>query len=302
MSETCSGNCETCAHRESEQEALCALRRNLSGVKHTIAVLSGKGGVGKSTVSVNLAAALALSGHKVGLLDIDVHGPSIPTMMGLTGAIVHATDDNKILPIDAGGIKVLSVGLVIRDPDEAIIWRGPMKIGVINQFLSQTDWGPLDYLIIDAPPGTGDEPLTICQSLVNPLGAIIVTTPQQVAAADVSKSINFCQQLEFPVLGLVENMSGFICPHCGEHMDIFPTGAADKLAAQYGIPVLGRIPVSPNIASSGDSGEPFMKSFADSPAAKAFTSVVLGIEAAADVQDKARAVAAQEAAKDGAAN
>ena len=294
MSDSCSGNCNTCSHHQEEQEALCNLRRNLFGVKHSIVVLSGKGGVGKSTVSVNLAAALALAGHQVGLLDVDVHGPSIPTMMGLSGAVVQATDDNKILPIDAGGIKVLSVGLVIRDPDEPIIWRGPMKIGVIQQFLSQTEWGSLDYLIIDVPPGTGDEPLTICQSLPRPMGAIVVTTPQMVAAADVSKSVNFCKKLEFPVLGLVENMSGFICPHCGETIQIFPTGGTDKLALQYGVPILGRIPVSPNIAASGDAGEPFMKSFRNSPAAEAFGTVVAAIENAAAEAEKNAAAALPE--------
>ena len=279
----CNGDCGHCAHAAEEQaDAMdCRVRHNLAGVRNAVVVLSGKGGVGKSTVAANLAAALALAGRKVGLLDVDVHGPSIVEMLGLRGATLMATEDGRILPVDAGGVKVMSVGLAVEDPDAAIIWRGPMKLGVIQQFLSQVDWGELDYLVVDAPPGTGDEPLTVCQSLPDPLGAIVVTTPQKVAAADVSRSLAFCDQLAFPVVGIVENMSGFVCPHCGERVEVFSSGAADELAAKYGAPVLGRIPLDPAVCASGDAGVPFMRSLAGTPVGKAFADVVAGVEKAA---------------------
>lgn len=279
----CNGDCGHCAHAAEEQaDAMdCRVRHNLAGVRNAVVVLSGKGGVGKSTVAANLAAALALAGRKVGLLDVDVHGPSIVEMLGLRGATLMATEDGRILPVDAGGVKVMSVGLAVEDPDAAIIWRGPMKLGVIQQFLSQVDWGELDYLVVDAPPGTGDEPLTVCQSLPDPLGAIVVTTPQKVAAADVSRSLAFCDQLAFPVVGIVENMSGFVCPHCGERVEVFSTGGAAALAEKYDAPVLGRIPLDPAVCASGDAGVPFMRSLAGTPVGKAFADVVAGVEKAA---------------------
>ena len=279
----CNGDCGHCAHAAEEQaDAMdCRVRHNLAGVRNAVVVLSGKGGVGKSTVAANLAAALALAGRKVGLLDVDVHGPSIVEMLGLRGATLMATEDGRILPVDAGGVKVMSVGLAVEDPDAAIIWRGPMKLGVIQQFLSQVDWGELDYLVVDAPPGTGDEPLTVCQSLPDPLGAIVVTTPQKVAAADVSRSLAFCDQLAFPVVGIVENMSGFVCPHCGERVEVFSSGGAAALAEKYDAPVLGRIPLDPAVCASGDAGVPFMRSLAGTPVGKAFADVVAGVEKAA---------------------
>ena len=279
----CNGDCGHCAHAaEEKQDAMdCRVRHNLAGVRNAVVVLSGKGGVGKSTVAANLAAALALAGRKVGLLDVDVHGPSIVEMLGLRGATLMATEDGRILPVDAGGVKVMSVGLAVEDPDAAIIWRGPMKLGVIQQFLSQVDWGELDYLVVDAPPGTGDEPLTVCQSLPDPLGAIVVTTPQKVAAADVSRSLAFCDQLAFPVVGIVENMSGFVCPHCGERVEVFSTGGAAALAEKYDAPILGRIPLDPAVCASGDAGVPFMRSLAGTPVGKAFADVVAGVEKAA---------------------
>ena len=282
MSSNCNGDCDHCSHAAEERdEADCRLRKNLSGVRNAVVVLSGKGGVGKSTVAANLAAALALAGKRVGLLDVDVHGPSITELLGLRGATLMATEDGEIQPVDADGVKVMSVGLAVPDPDAAIIWRGPMKLGVIRQFLSQVDWGELDYLIVDAPPGTGDEPLTVCQSLPDPLGAIVVTTPQKVAAADVARSLSFCEQLAFPVVGIVENMSGFVCPHCGERVDVFSSGAADALADKFGVPVLGRIPLDPSVCASGDAGAPFMKARAGTPVALAFADVVAGLEKAA---------------------
>ena len=279
----CNGDCGHCAHAEEERREIadCKLRRNLAGVKRAVVVLSGKGGVGKSTVAANLAAALARAGGRVGLLDTDVHGPSVVEMLGLRDAALEATEDGTILPVEAHGISVMSVGLAVPDPDAAIVWRGPMKLGVIRQFLESVAWGALDWLVVDAPPGTGDEPLTVCQSLPAsmPRGAVVVTTPQLVAAADVSRSLSFCEQLAFPVLGLVENMSGFVCPHCGERVDIFSSGAADALAAKYDAPVLGRIPLDPRVCASGDAGEPFAATAAETPVGKAFAEIAAGVDA-----------------------
>ena len=279
----CNGDCGHCAHAAEERQQIsdCKLKKNLSGVKRVVVVLSGKGGVGKSTVAANLAAALAHAGKKAGLLDVDVHGPSVVEMFGLRDAALEATEDGTIFPVESHGVKVMSVGLAVPDPDAAIIWRGPMKIGVIRQFLEQVAWGELDCLVVDAPPGTGDEPLTVCQSLPDPLGAIVVTTPQKVAAADVSRSLAFCDQLAFPVVGIVENMSGFVCPHCGERVEVFSTGGAAALAEKYDAPVLGRIPLDPAVCASGDAGVPFMRSLAGTPVGKAFADVVAGVEKAA---------------------
>ena len=290
----CDGDCGHCSHAAEERdEEACRIVRNLSGVKNSIVVLSGKGGVGKSTVAVNLAAALAAAGRKVGLLDVDVHGPSVVEMLGLRGASLLATEDGRIEPVEAFGVKAMSVGLAVQDPDAAVVWRGPMKIGVIRQFLSQVDWGALDWLVVDAPPGTGDEPLTVCQSLPDPLGAVVVTTPQRVAAADVSRSLSFCDQLPFPVVGIVENMSGFVCPHCGKRVDPFGAGAADALSEKYDAPVIGRIPLDPRVCASGDEGRPFVGALFGTPVAEAFAEVVAALEKAA--AEKAAADAADGA-------
>ena len=275
----CDGNCEHCAHAAEEQNSpVCQISKNLKDVKNAIVVMSGKGGVGKSTVAVNLAAAFAAAGEKVGLLDVDVHGPSVVEMLSLRGATLMATEDGRIAPVESCGIKVMSVGLAVSDPDAAVIWRGPMKIGVIQQFLSQVDWGSLDWLIVDVPPGTGDEPLTVCQALPGALGAVVVTTPQRVAAADVSRSLAFCDSLAFPVAGIVENMAGFVCPHCGERVEVFGVGGAKALSEKYDAPVLGRIPLDPAVCASGDAGRPFALSQSSSPVSKAFAEVVSALE------------------------
>lgn len=279
----CNGDCGHCAHAAEERREIadCKLRRNLAGVKRAVVVLSGKGGVGKSTVAANLAAAFAAAGARTGLLDVDVHGPSVVEMFGLRDAALEATEDGTIFPVEAAGVKVMSVGLAVPDPDAAIVWRGPMKLGVIRQFLESVAWGELDWLVVDAPPGTGDEPLTVCQSLPGTMarGAVVVTTPQRVAAADVSRSLSFCEQLSFPIAGLVENMAGFVCPHCGERVDVFSAGAADRLAAKYGVPVLGRIPLDPRVCESGDAGEPFAGALRGTPPGDAFAGVVAAIAA-----------------------
>lgn len=237
------------------------INARMAQVKHKICVLSGKGGVGKSTVAVNLATALADAGKKVGLLDVDIHGPSIPTMLGL-GKMPLVSNADSVDPIYVGNLKVMSVGFLCQDEDNPFIWRGPMKMGVIKQFLGDVEWGELDYLIIDCPPGTGDEPLSVCQLIKDPDGAVIVTTPQQVAAVDVRKSIKFCEKLDMPVLGIVENMSGFACPKCGEVVDIFQSGGGEKIAADFDVQFLGKLPIDPAIGKACDSGLPFIQSHA----------------------------------------
>lgn len=261
---------------EAPTSAECSerrLRERLSRIRHKIVVLSGKGGVGKSTVAVNLASALTLSGLRVGLLDVDIHGPSVPTMLGLEGATLKG-NPGELFPLDCNGLKVMSLGFLLHNPDDAVIWRGPMKMGIIKQFLTDVNWGDLDYLIIDAPPGTGDEPLSLCQ-LIQPLtGAVIVTTPQKVAAVDVRKSISFCKRLEVPVLGVVENMSGFVCPKCGELTQILPEGGGRTIAADMGVPFLGAIPMDPGVAQAGDSGRAYVRHFTDTPTGKVMQTII----------------------------
>ena len=250
------------------------VHNRLSKIKNKLVVMSGKGGVGKSTVAVNLAMGLAMEGYSVGLLDIDLHGPSVPKMLKLEDEVPVATSEQLMIPVSFGGLKVMSVGFLLRDTDEAVVWRGPVKMGVIKQFITDVEWGELDYLIVDAPPGTGDEPLTICQLLGNEAGAVIVTSPQQVAAVDVSKSLNFCCQLEMPVAGIIENMSGFACPHCGEITPIFSAGAGEQLAEKYGVELLGRIPIDPVICQDGDAGTPFVHHHAKTATGRAFAEIV----------------------------
>lgn len=291
--EACEGGVEECGHCHSDacdsrkapagsqaderRQAELRLKRRMASVARKIVVLSGKGGVGKSTVAVNLALSLARRGKRVGLMDIDIHGPSIPTMLGLVGEYSRA-DREGIIPVECHGLKVMSVQFFMEDPDAAVIWRGPMKMTVISQFLSDVNWGELDYLVVDSPPGTGDEPLSIVQLLDGPDGAVIVTTPQKVAEADVRKSINFCHQLKLPVLGIVENMSGFACPHCGETTAIFQSGAGKRMADDFGIPFLGGIPFELKLGASGEEGQPYVSSHADSPAAALFQKMAAEIE------------------------
>ena len=253
--------------RQALAERLCQIRRK-------ILVLSGKGGVGKSTVAANLAVALALRGRRVGLLDIDIHGPSIPKLLGLEGRTLGSSGQS-LVPVTRGdNLKVVSMGFLLRDPDDAVIWRGPLKMGAIRQFLKDVEWGELDYLIVDSPPGTGDEPLSICQLIDDADGAIIVTTPQDVAISDVRKCISFCRQLKLPVLGVVENMSGFVCPHCGKTTDLFKRGGGERMAAEMAVPFLGRVPIDPQVVASGDDGRPFAYFDSQSETAKAFETIV----------------------------
>jgi len=237
--------------REKQEKAI---KKNLNQINHVIVILSGKGGVGKSTVSANLSLTLTQQGKKVGLLDSDMHGPTIPTMLGLKDTRITQSPDG-LRPIQATeNLKVLSMGFLIKNQDDAIIWRGPMKMGAIRQLIGDFNWGPLDYLIIDLPPGTGDEPLSIAQIIPKITGAIIVTTPQDVALVSVRKSITFVNKLKIPVIGIIENMSGFTCPHCGKKVNIFKTGGGKKAAKDFKVPYLGNIPLDPTIVQSGDSG------------------------------------------------
>ncbi len=261
-----------------------AFAERLGRIRHKILVMSGKGGVGKSTVAANLAVSLALAGKRVGLLDVDLHGPSIPRMLNLEGAAIQMRD-GAIQPVEKANLKVMSIGFLLRDRDEAVIWRGPRKMGVIKQFLQDVNWGDLDYLVVDSPPGTGDEPLSVAQLAAPVDGAVIVTTPQEVATADVRKSINFCRQVDLPVLGVVENMSGFVCPKCGEVTDIFKTGGGQRMAAEMQVPFLGRIPLDPMVGIACDDGSPFVYHHQKTATAKAFELIVEPILALAD-QDR----------------
>ncbi|AJY71984.1 ATPase [Geobacter sulfurreducens] len=255
------------------------LQETLFGIRNKIVVLSGKGGVGKSSVAANLAVALSLQGKKTGLLDVDLHGPSIPTLLGIEGKL-PASDGGRIEPVAySEKLTVMSVGLLLRDQSEAVVWRGPAKHGVIKQFLAAVEWGELDYLIVDCPPGTGDEPLSVVQLLEGADGAVIVTTPQDLALTDVRKSVTFCRQMKLPVIGVVENMSGFVCPHCGENVDIFKSGGGRLMADEMNVPFLGRIPLDPAMVSAGDQGAPLVEHWADSPTARAFGEIVATVTA-----------------------
>ena len=252
---------------EKDFEERRTLQARLSCIRHKVIVLSGKGGVGKSTIAVNIAAELARAGKRVGLLDVDLHGPSIPTLLGMERQTIRGGAEG-MLPAEADGLKVMSIGFLLENPDDAVIWRGPAKMGAIKQFLQDVAWGDLDYLIIDSPPGTGDEPLSVCQLIGRLDGAVIVTTPQKVAAVDVRKSITFCRQLRVPVLGVVENMSGFACPKCGEITQILPSGGGRRMAEDMSVPFLGAIPMDPKIAEACDNGHAFIRQYAGSSTAK----------------------------------
>lgn len=280
MAGSCGGGGAT---PEAQQAAMAqqenAITRSLGKIKNKILVMSGKGGVGKSTVSVNLALGLAKKGHKVGLMDVDLHGPDVVRMLNLKGVVEPpASPDDLVAPLKYNdNLKVVSLEYMMQDRDEAIIWRGPLKIQAIRQFVSDMDWGELDYLIIDAPPGTGDEPLSVAQTIPN-VKAVVVTTPQKVALADVRKSINFCKIVGLEITGVVENMSGFVCPHCNETVDIFKSGGGEEVAREFELPFLGRVPMDPKVVVAGDDGSPYLSSDGDSPAITAFAEVINGVE------------------------
>ena len=257
-----------------EQLEKIELEKTLNRIKHKILVMSGKGGVGKSTIAANLATLLSLSGHKTGLMDIDFHGPSIPKLMGLEGKAIELDEHNKIIPLGFGDhLLVMSLGLLLKGADDAVIWRGPMKMGAIKQLVKDVKWGDLDFMILDSPPGTGDEPLSVVQTIEKLDGAIIVTTPQEISISDVRRSVRFCEKLNLPVLGVVENMSGFVCPHCGKTVDIFKTGGGESMASEMNVPFLGRIPLEKDIVDASDEGKPFVYFYGKSHSAKAFEEI-----------------------------
>jgi ATP-binding protein involved in chromosome partitioning len=263
----------------TEQEQ--RLKTKMSKIKHKIAIISGKGGVGKSTVTVNLAASFALQGHngKVGVLDADIHGPCVPKMLGLKGQKLMGGPGGMLFPVTGKyGIKAVSMDFLLPNDEAPVIWRGPLKMRVIQQFLSDIVWGNLDFLFIDLPPGTGDEPLSVMQLIPDIDGAIIVTIPSEVSQAVVKKAITFSKQLRVPVIGIIENMSGFICPECGAKLDIFKTGGGKKVAEELAVPYLGKIPIDPAVCINSDSGTPFIAENKESPTVKAFTEIVTKIK------------------------
>ncbi|CCH50007.1 Mrp/NBP35 family ATP-binding protein [Pseudodesulfovibrio piezophilus] len=250
------------------------LQKTLGRIKHKIVVMSGKGGVGKSTVAANIAVALSLAGKKVGLLDVDVHGPSIPRLLSLKGQRPHMGDQTMEPVPWSKNLSVMSLGFLLEDDRQAVIWRGPVKVGLIKQFVEDVMWGDLDYLVVDCPPGTGDEPLSTLQTLGPTAMAVVVTTPQGVAIDDVRRSLSFVGQVGNRVFGLVENMSGFACPDCGKVHNIFNSGGGEDLAKEAGVRFLGKIPMDPAVAHSGDEGFPFMKVHRDTATGKAMNEII----------------------------
>nr|WP_320161642.1 Mrp/NBP35 family ATP-binding protein [uncultured Methanoregula sp.] len=262
----------TCASAKSGQAGLPP-KADID-VKHVIMVLSGKGGVGKSTVSVNLAYALSAHGKKVGLLDLDMHGPNVPKMLGIEDHKLAMMDD-RIEPVHVtGNLSVISMAFLLPDTSTPIIWRGPMKMAAIQQFLTEVNWGSLDYLVVDLPPGTGDEALTIAQLAPNVRGAVVVTTPQDVATMDARKSAKFIEKLGLPVIGIIENMSGMLCPHCGEQIELFGRGGGKKISDELKVPFLGAIPLDIEMRKAGDEGRPFIIRRGDSPTWKSVDTVM----------------------------
>ncbi|WP_372713166.1 iron-sulfur cluster carrier protein MrpORP [Ilyobacter sp.] len=250
------------------------IKNNMDKIKHKIVVMSGKGGVGKSTMSTNIAYGLSLAGKKVGILDADLHGPNIPLMLGVEGTKLPSLEEPLKL---SDNLKVVSLSFYLENSNDPIVWRGPAKIGAIRQLLGDVNWGELDYLVVDLPPGTGDEPLTIAQTLGKVDGSIIVTTPQDVAILDSRKSVKFSKMVKMPVMGIVENMSGFVCPHCDERIDIFKTGGGEKAAQEMDVAFLGKIPMTAEMVEAGDEGKPYIFSKQEGVAYNALNSVITSI-------------------------
>jgi ATP-binding protein involved in chromosome partitioning len=257
-------------------------KQQVPGIRNIVAVGAGKGGVGKSTTAVNVAVALARTGARVGLLDGDVYGPNIPQMLG-SSASPEVNDEKRIVPPEAQGIKVISMGMLV-PPDQPIIWRGPMLHGAVQQFMRDVAWGELDYLVVDLPPGTGDVALSMAQS-VPMAGAVVVTTPQGVSVSDVRKAVGMFRQLNIPVLGVIENMSYFVCGHCQERTEIFGSGGGRTIAEEMQIPFLGEVPIDTRVRSGGDEGAPIVSAAPESPAAQAFVSVASQVAAQVSIQN-----------------
>lgn len=274
--------------QENPDKEKAQLKQRLSRIRHTIMVMSGKGGVGKSTVTANLAASLSLEGYRVGILDGDIHGPNIPKILGVEGQQLLGSDEGGINPIEAAeNLKVVSVGSILENPDQPIIWRGPMKHSIMRHFLKDVNWGDLDFLVVDLPPGTGDEPLSIAQIIKEAHAgsspfAIVVTTPQDVALLDSRKSVKFSRVLELQLLGIIENMSGMACPHCGKPIDLFKKGGGELAAQELKVSFLGAIPMDPAIVQDTDNGTPFILGKDDSAAKTAFRNIVKEVLKAVD--------------------
>lgn len=257
------------------------IKSTLGKIKYKLFIMSGKGGVGKSSVTVNVAAALAEQGYKVGILDVDIHGPSVPTLLGLSGSL-DADRGSLMVPKQYNeNLRVMSMESLLKDPDQAVLWRGPMKTSAIRQFISDTQWGELDFLVVDSPPGTGDESMTVLKTIPEAL-AVVVTTPQEVSLSDVRKSINFLQYAKANILGVVENMSGLVCPHCHESIDLFKKGGGRELADHFGLDFLGAIPLDPATVVAGDLGTPVVLMKDDSFAKRGFTELANTIVEAAE--------------------
>jgi ATP-binding protein involved in chromosome partitioning len=255
-----------------------AVEARMAKVKHKIMVMSGKGGVGKTTVAANLAFALGMNGLDVGLMDADIHGPNVPKILGIEDKRPEVSE-TKIFPVlVTPRLKTISIGFLLPNRDSSIIWRGPMKMNAIRQFISDVDWGELDYMVVDLPPGTGDEPLSVVQLMKNVDGAIIVTTPQDLALLDSRKAVNFSRVLKVPVIGIIENMSGFVCPYCGKEINIFKYGGGERAAIELGVPFLGRVPLDPKMVEAADSGTPFVMQ-KESKVREAFEQIVENVRA-----------------------
>lgn len=283
MQRECDGECGSCSESDGctdkkkqmyEQEQQLKIR--MSKIKHKIAVISGKGGVGKSTVTVNLAIALAMRGlnGRVGVLDADIHGPCVPKMLGMKGQRISVGPPGAFPVIGPLGIKVVSMDFLLQSDESPVIWRGPLKMAAIKQFLSEMVWGDLALLLIDLPPGTGDEPLSVMQLIPEMDGVVIVTAPSEVSQDVVKKAVTFSRQLNIPIIGIIENMSGFVCPNCGSEINIFGSGGGRKIAEHFNINFLGRIPIDPEICEDSDRGAPFVAEHTNSPATKAFMDIV----------------------------
>ncbi|MCE5300805.1 MAG: Mrp/NBP35 family ATP-binding protein [Spirochaetia bacterium] len=266
--------------KEEIEKQQARINEKMAKVKNKIVVLSGKGGVGKTSTAVNIACALAKKGKKTAILDTDLHGPNIGMMLGMGYAELREAEGGGIIaPESPIGLKAVSIAMTGKHPDEPTIWRGPMKAAVIRQFLADVEWGNLDYLIVDSPPGTGDEPLAVCQMIPAITGAVIVSTPQDVAVLDARKSIFFAKELNIKVIGVIENMSGFVCPHCGKETEIFGRGGAQRAAKELGVELLGTIPFDPAVVLMSDKGTPVVLQEAETPVKNAFMEVTEKIEA-----------------------
>ena len=283
--ETCSDpSCSAKDKRRGESDEAFAQRQNLAArlcrIDRKLIVLSGKGGVGKSTVAVNLACALAAAGQRVGLLDVDLHGPSVPHMLGIDAAGVH-NDGQAMLPAEVATpgdlVKVMSIGMMLEDGNQAVVWRGPKKYGAIRQLLADVAWGDLDFLIVDCPPGTGDEPLAVAELLEGQGEAVVVTSPQELAVADVRRSLGFCRLLNMNIVGVIENFSAFVCPGCGLETSLFGSGGGERLAGELGVPFLGPIPIDPRVVQCGDDGRPVVLGDDHGPVGLAFGRLVRGL-------------------------